>query len=504
MLATMPEAGGWFQLRKSAAHDAKTAMKQTPEANQPAIKKGVGLTSTERYLARLAERSFLNLWSYPNAYRDQGRPGSGDGKELCDLLVVCGQHIIVFSEKNINWPNGDVTIAWRRWAKRALLDSTKQVRGAERWITQFPDRIFLDHQCTRSFPIDLPTRDEAVIHRIVVARGAGEACKRHFRDGMGSLRVRTDVQDDRHFSPVAYLFTVGDLDPKGSFVHVLDDVTLNILLGELDTIVDFTSYLTKKAAFVRSGSLRSAAGEQDLLAHYAVRVNDHGDHDFTGNGGYGGPFDLQPGLYQRLVRDRRYVARKQADRIAYVWDRLIETFTGHMIDGTSMVLDGYPYDIRQNELGVRHMALQRRVARRTLGAAVGDALFRGAVVDRFFRRMIMPAGSPEGETGFFVHTVKYPDAAKGGYDEYRRSRATMAWICAQGVLLNHPHLARVVGISCEPAAQGRGGSEDLVYAEQAQWSDHDRATIREDCRRLGVMQPGRREHHWHEEEFPDI
>ena len=55
---------------------------------------------------------------------------------------------------------------------------------------------------------------------------------------------------------------------------MMDDTTLDILLDELDTIIDFTEYLTKKAAFVRSGFLRSAAGEQDVLAHYAIRTNE--------------------------------------------------------------------------------------------------------------------------------------------------------------------------------------------------------------------------------------
>jgi hypothetical protein len=72
-----------------------------PEQLRPAIIKAEGSTEGERYLARIAERSFLNLWSYPAPYRDQKQHGVGDGKELCDLLVVCGDHIIIFSEKTI-------------------------------------------------------------------------------------------------------------------------------------------------------------------------------------------------------------------------------------------------------------------------------------------------------------------------------------------------------------------------------------------------------------------
>jgi hypothetical protein len=32
-----------------------------------------GTTASERYLAKLCQKSFLSLWSYPNVFRDQGR-----------------------------------------------------------------------------------------------------------------------------------------------------------------------------------------------------------------------------------------------------------------------------------------------------------------------------------------------------------------------------------------------------------------------------------------------
>ena len=45
--------------------------------------KSSGTTPSERYLAHLCKGTFLNLWSYPNIFRDQKRhKGRGDGKEL--------------------------------------------------------------------------------------------------------------------------------------------------------------------------------------------------------------------------------------------------------------------------------------------------------------------------------------------------------------------------------------------------------------------------------------
>ncbi|MDE0698757.1 MAG: hypothetical protein OXH76_23300, partial [Boseongicola sp.] len=112
---------------------------------RPPVIKSEGGTASERRLAKLAERSFLNLWSYPNPYRDQrqGGTGNGDGKELCDLLVVCGEHVIIFSEKTVGWPGGDIETAWCRWARKALRDSARPTNCAERWLSQFPRRLSL-------------------------------------------------------------------------------------------------------------------------------------------------------------------------------------------------------------------------------------------------------------------------------------------------------------------------------------------------------------------------
>jgi hypothetical protein len=35
---------------------------------RPGVERGTGVTESERLLAGLAERSFLNLWCYPNVY----------------------------------------------------------------------------------------------------------------------------------------------------------------------------------------------------------------------------------------------------------------------------------------------------------------------------------------------------------------------------------------------------------------------------------------------------
>jgi hypothetical protein len=79
-----------------------------------AVRRSEGVTPSERYLKRLCDRSFLSLWSYPGVFRDQGRTnGKGDGKEVCDLLVVFENHVIIFSDKYIQFDNAaDVGVGW--------------------------------------------------------------------------------------------------------------------------------------------------------------------------------------------------------------------------------------------------------------------------------------------------------------------------------------------------------------------------------------------------------
>jgi hypothetical protein len=125
-----------------------------------------GSTESERYLVRFAKKAFLSLWSFPNDYTDEGKRGKGNGKELCDLLVVFGNDIILFSDKACKFTlHDDINIAWSRWYKRAVEKSAKQLSGVESSINRFPDRVFLDPSCKSTLPIQLPKSGEVQYNR---------------------------------------------------------------------------------------------------------------------------------------------------------------------------------------------------------------------------------------------------------------------------------------------------------------------------------------------------
>lgn len=473
---------------------------------RPPVIKAEGVTPSERYLAKLAEKSFLNLWSYSSPFRDQKQQGYGDGKEVCDLLVVCGPYIIIFSEKSVSWPSGSLQVAWTRWAKRAIRDAAKQAKGAERWIAEFPDKIFLDRACKERFPISLPSAQDSIVHRVVVANGAAPSCKEHVPGSSGSLIIRPEIKGEAHWSNnfgELVPFAIGDIDPSGSFVHVFNEHSLDVIMNELDTVGDFVDYLNKKALFVRSGRLLRADGEENLLAYYAIRINKEGEHDFVNAGN---ALEIDNSHYARFTKDPRYLAKKKADEVSYLWDALIETFTRHMLDGTSVTLGNYKFELEKNELGVRYMALERRFLRRSHAEAIKGALERGATQDMFFRMMIRPEKGKDNQTAFFILTIRYKESCFNGpdYEKYRMVRTNAAHIYARGILERYPHLKRVIGIAREPPDQPHGVSEDMIYAEQAPWTDEERSAIRDDCSRLGVLRDDMKSRRWPGKEYPDV
>jgi hypothetical protein len=103
----------------------------------------------------------LSLWSYTN-------PRQPNGKELADVMVVFGRHIIVFSVKEIAFKeHADPAVAAARWVRRSIDASIDQLRGARRVLDAMEHVIRSDG----SHGIPLPSRSERVIHLVAVAAG---------------------------------------------------------------------------------------------------------------------------------------------------------------------------------------------------------------------------------------------------------------------------------------------------------------------------------------------
>ena len=444
--------------------------------------------------------------------------GRRAGKELCDLLVVCGDHILIFSIKDIGWSeHTDIEVAWPRWYNRAIKKSASQIRRAERWIAQFPDRIFLDSACTQRLPIPVPPSDTRKIYGVIVALGAHAACSKFFGGDEGSFMIAPGLVGDAHTNPIASghpPFTIGDVDPKGSFIHVVNDVTMDIVLKELDTITDLTEYLDRKVTFIRSGRLGAAAGEEELIAYYLTHLDNDKKHGFVHPENRpwrsNENITLDKGFYSSMVKNLQYIRKKETDRDSYVWDQLIRVFTDHMLAGTTIIPDGSPFEIAKYELGVRHMAQEPRLYRRGLSQGILGLLEIAHKQQRTFRTIFPPPEKPANGIGYVFLTLAHPPKPLlGGYEQYRQARINMLYAYCDSVLYKYSHLKGMIGIATEPPPDPDNPSEfseDMIMVQApVEWSQEHIAELEKLCSHFDIMKEDRiRTLHISGIEYPDV
>ncbi|HPJ85206.1 MAG TPA: SEC-C metal-binding domain-containing protein [Methanothrix sp.] len=458
------------------------------------VHKAQGVTPSERYLNSLCEKSFLSLWSYPGVFRDQKTGGNGDGKELCDMVVIFDQHVLIFSDKHCLFPaSGDLKLNWRRWYNRAIKKSAEQAWGAERWLREHPDRVYLDRSCTKQFPLPIPSNESAKYHLIVVAHGSDERCKAKF-GGTESLMLNTSLglngnAEDLYSTP----FTVGDLDPSKTFVHVLTDYTLDILLQMLDTISDFVSYLERKENLIRSNTAVFVPGEEDLLAVYLMHMNEDGAHDFAFDGKYRGIF-LEEGFWKDFCDRPERIEQLRQDSISYIWDDLIERFAHHALNATQYYTNHI--ELSGTEIGLRFMAREPRLARRLIAKGLIDLCTNtpdGTRRIRYYKPL------SDNEPFYVFLSLPQPDFCS--YEQYREARFTLLQACCMVVKYKCPEALDIVGIAFQPFRPNGGSSEDLIYLDARVWSKDLNVEAAQLQKDLSIL-TSETYYNVHEEEYP--
>jgi hypothetical protein len=447
-----------------------------------AVDETSGVTPSERYLGKLCKKSFLTLWSYPNLFRNQGKVGGkGDGKELCDLLVICGDDIIIFSDKSCAYPNtGKEDVDWGRWFRRSVRDSAKQVFGAERWLKSFPSQIYVDRACTQKLPIEIPHGPSVRYHRIVVALGAKARCKRKFPAGSGSLILLSSVKGEAAHTES---FVIGQVAPEKGYVHVFDDVTLDIALGHLDTITDFVRYLTSKEALLSTREL-SASGEEDLIGCFLQTADETGRHYFNVPAAAGN-IVLGEGYWTGITSDPKFIAKQAADRPSYLWDAIIEEFTRHLLGKTLRPGKHKLSDterMARTEHALRYMAMETRFGRRLYGDSLIDA--RGKTRHGQVLKRRVP--SITFADTLYVFMIAHWDGSD--VESYRKKREDhlnqYCFVLAEA----YRQYKRIIGIATESDSD-HGESHDIIHAEYGEWTPEMEATAKELREARGWLTP---------------
>jgi hypothetical protein len=390
--------------------------------------------NAEELAFAICRRSFLSLW----AYRSPKQRPHGD--ELCDVLVVCDPDVLIFSVKDVSWKDTKrPSIDESRWRRRAIQESCAQIYGAETTIKSSKSVIRFDGE------VGLPFPNPAIIHRLAVAFGSR---------GKVSLPF-------------------GDFG-KG-FVHVLDERSIGILLGELDTTTDFVNYLRDKEEFFRSTTCTQFEGaEEDLLALYL-----HRGRQFPS--GYDALL-IGANLWEEIQSKPEYKRKVAEDAASYLWDGLIESFCKGALNNDLE----FGSDMTSAERAIRIIARENRFSRRVLAKSFKEFLDSSHEIRARMNQ------SPSGV--MYVYLAM----PHGTPRNFRVAELSNRCFVARGLRKN---TKTVVGIATEQYEKGKGFSLDLVHLHIPTWTVEAQARMEAMQKELGYFVVPR-ETLTHEDEYP--
>ena len=398
------------------------------------INYGEGLTPTEQVLKYFGERSFLRFWSHANPHRTPWQ-------ELCDLLVVCGDYVIIFSDKSSDFQfQKDEQIAWRRWYREAIAKSVRQLNGAVRHLFELQTPIYKDTACKVPLGIPIPSREKAKVYRVAAVSLSKEV--NDAQPPQPFLAIDGAVTGDQHVDDGATPFRLGDVSPDTEFVHVIDFAGLWAVLSDLDTITDFARYLDARSAFIRGQAFNSAANEWCMLTRYLFSFTVEGD-PLPLDAANPGFTRLSNGEWQAESTKAAFRARKEANRDSYLWDRLVDR-QAEMIERQSFDASTYN-SVEDAERVVRHMALEPRLHRRLLGRAWKEACLIAEPGQAANLRTV--PHSDNDATTYVFFTLKQPDGMAD--DQYRRRRPDLLKNMVLASLIDFPTSKVIIGIASE-------------------------------------------------------
>jgi uncharacterized protein YchJ len=428
------------------------------------IIKSQGLTPTENLLSELADKTFLKLWCYANPFKS-------DGKELCDLIAVFENHIFCFFDREsrkFDSAETDVILSWDRWKREVVDKQIKTANGARRYLSRPENPIYLDAACRAPFPLKPPSIGR-VVHKIVVAHGASEACKAFSDDNVyGSLGIAYG----RGPSQSPWPFRV-DMD-KEEPVHLFDSHNLGIILGELDTITDFSAFLAAKETAIAKFDLLMYCGEEDLLAHYLMNYDKQRRTHFIG------PKDdetinavmIGEGEWKGFVESELYARRKQADAPSYLWDENIQRTCQNALDGTLL---GHPRFEGDN--AIHEMAKEPRFMRRALSQRMIDAVREFPTNISGIARKLTCMPSYQKDKVYVFLQLKNPNLDHFA-SKWRPRRQAVLEIACGAAKLKFPHLQKIVGVAIDSPKFSKEWAEDFVLLDARKWTEENQKYYR--------------------------
>ncbi|RAR65435.1 SEC-C motif-containing protein [Pantoea ananatis] len=416
------------------------------------IDKNKGFNVSEEKLINLADNAFLGLWSYANIHSDEGFSKNKTGKEVCDLLVVFGDDVIIFSDKSVKFnENKDIGVAWERWFRGSVIDSSRQLYGAEKFIKENPHRLYIDKKCTMKFPVEI--NKTCRFHLISVTDNIAGPAKRYFDSiakGSSATLVNAFVYDAEEC--LKHVFCVGDLYPSKTFIHVLDETSLTLLLTELNTATEFIEYLRAKEKAVREQRLAICLGEEEILASYLLGEKKIISDEVLREKQL---VSIPEGEWLNYTNSFQYQHSISMKKGSVFWDSLIDNCSKSILAANVGYFGEKPFSM--HEVAVRELAKETRKSRYYLSNCFKEKI--DSVPPHITSSRLVE--SPD-EPGKFYLLLLVPRKGEVDYLTYRENRIELIKMYLPIAFARHREIKKIVAIATE-TKNSLGRSEDFIY-----------------------------------------
>jgi hypothetical protein len=272
---------------------------------------------------------------------------------------------------------------------------------------------------------------------------------------------------------------------KRNPVHIFDSHNLPIILGELNTVSDFSSYLDEKLRAVAKFDSLAYCGEEDLLAHYLLNYDNATKQNIIGtkredvNG-----VMIGEGEWHDFIKTDLYKNTKSEDRVSYLWDNLIQRTCKNAMNGTLLGNS----DLFRGESAIFEMVKEPRFVRRALADKIKQTVVNFPDHQSQFTRQVTFLPSYRHEVGYVFFQLRVPDSMRRKPD-YRDKRQALLEIACGAARNKFTHLTKVIGIGMDaPKFAGDTNSEDFILLPCETWTDETRAYYDEQNRKWNFFE----------------
>lgn len=366
--------------------------------------------NAENFVYELSQKSFITDWCYKS-------PKLPNGKEICDLLIIYDDIAIIWQIKDLKLDKNN------KYKKSEVKKNLHQLSTARRRLFEKKLDIELENPRRGKEKFNPDLTDE--IYQISALLG----------------------KEEDYFSGMEII--------DGRFVHTFTREFTEIVLTELDTISDFVEYLREKEKlFSKNVKIIIMGDEREQLAYYLMNERAFKKIEKANE------VIFQEGIWSDLQKRGEYIAKKEADRISYAWDEIIDR--AHTGGG-------------QYELVAREMARLNRFNRRVMSKAFYEGHVRAhrEKSKDLFRRLLQIQGT----TYCFLFFDDPEPRTK------RKKMLEITCFIARGMQTEN---SRVVGIATEMKIRPTC-SYDFCYLELPEWTNEHQKEMERLQKETGIF-----------------